>query len=77
MATASMQTTATGNVNRNKQVTIRNTQQPGNDHLQYLYQMACSLCGHNYGSNGTDIHERKCPKCQQGKPGLPIQMEVG
>jgi len=63
-------TTQTGYVNRNGQVTIRNTNQPGSDYLQYTYQLACSLCGHNYGSNGSDIFERKCPQCQGGKPGL-------
>lgn len=45
-------TTQTGYVNRNGQVTIRNTDLAGNDHLQYTYQLACSHCGHNYGSTG-------------------------
>jgi anaerobic ribonucleoside-triphosphate reductase len=63
-------TTQPGYVNRNGQITVCNTDQPGNDHLQYTYQLACSHCGHNYGSNGSDIFERKCPKCQAGKPGL-------
>jgi hypothetical protein len=48
-------TTQTGYVNRNGQVTIRNTDLAGNDHLQHTYQLACSLCGHNYGSNGSDL----------------------
>jgi hypothetical protein len=65
-------TTTAGYVNRNRQVAIRNTQQPGSDHLQYVYQLACAECGHNYGANGSDIHERKCPKCQGGEPGLSI-----
>jgi hypothetical protein len=63
-------TTHTGYINRNEQVTIRNTQKPGNDHLQYVYQLACSMCGCNYGANGTDIQERLCPNCQKGKPSL-------
>jgi hypothetical protein len=68
-------TTTTGFVNPHGQVTIRNTNHHGNDHLQYIYQMACSCCGHNYGVNGSDIHERKCPKCQGGKPGLALTAE--
>jgi hypothetical protein len=42
-------TTQIGYVNKNGQVTIRNTDQAGNDHLQYVYQLACSHCGRNYG----------------------------
>lgn len=65
-------TTETGFVNPNGQVTIRNTGVPGTDHNQYVYQIACSLCGETYGANGSDIHERKCPTCQGGKPGLAL-----
>jgi hypothetical protein len=65
-------TTTVGYVNPNGQVTIRSTGLPGTDHLQYVYQLACSHCGENYGANGTDIHDRKCPKCQGGAPGLPL-----
>ena len=63
-------TTQTGYVNRNAQVTIRNTQEPGTDRFQYIYQLACSKCGFNYGANGSDIHERLCPRCQGGNSGL-------
>jgi hypothetical protein len=70
-------TTKTGYVNSNGQVTIRNTQMPGTDHLQSVFQVACSQCGYNYGANGSDLHDRKCPKCQSGRPGLPVEMEVG
>jgi Zn finger protein HypA/HybF involved in hydrogenase expression len=63
-------TTQPGYVNRNGQVVIRNTGIPGTDHLQTVYQLGCSNCGHVYGANGTDIHLRRCPKCQSGAPGL-------
>lgn len=65
-------TTETGFVNPNAQVTIRNTGLPGTDHNQYVYQIACSHCGEIYGANGSDIFERKCPRCQRGKPGLSL-----
>jgi len=58
-----------GFVNVHGQVVIRNTGAPGTDHLQ-IYQLGCSRCGCVYGANGTDIHERRCPKCDGGKPGL-------
>lgn len=63
-------TTHPGYVNRHGQVVIRNTGLPGTDHLQFIYQIGCSLCGHAYGANGSDIHERLCPRCQGGRPGL-------
>jgi hypothetical protein len=72
MAKTDKGTTVTGYVNSNGQVTIRDTQLPGTDHLQHIYQLACSHCGHDYGANGSDIHDRKCPKCQGGKPGLSL-----
>jgi hypothetical protein len=67
------QTTTIGYVNKNGQVVIRNTGLAGTDHGQSVYELGCSLCGHVYGANGSDIHLRKCPKCQDGKPGLPIE----
>lgn len=68
-----MKTTDVGYKNGNDQTVLRKTDQPGTDHLQYVYVLACAHCGHEYGANGTDIHERKCPECQGGRPGLPIQ----
>jgi rubredoxin len=67
-------TTSIGYVNKkNGQVVIRNTGLRGTDHGQSVYQLGCSLCGHVYGANGTDIHLRKCPNCQDGKPGLAFK----
>lgn len=69
-------TTLPGYVNRNGQVTVRDTGMPGTDHLQRVYQLACSKCGHVYGANGSDVHDRKCPKCQAGAMGLPLEMKA-
>jgi len=66
-------TTKPGFVNANRQVVIRNSGLPGTDHLQCVYQLGCSKCGNIYGSNGTDIHDRRCPKCMDGKPGLDFE----
>jgi hypothetical protein len=63
-------TTQPGYANRNSQVVIRNTNLPGTDRGQTVYQLACVVCGHVYGANGSDIFERKCPKCQSGAKGL-------
>lgn len=63
-------TTETGFINKNGQVVIRNTGKPGTDHLQYVYQLRCNNCGEVYGANGSDIWDRRCPKCGGGESGL-------
>ena len=62
--------TRIGFVNRNAQVNMRATDLPGNDHLQKIYVLRCEHCGHEYGANGSDIFQRKCPNCQDGAAGL-------
>jgi rRNA maturation endonuclease Nob1 len=64
-------TTTPGYVNPNSQMVVRGTGLPGTDHLQRIYVLHCNRCGHEYGANGSDIHERKCPRCGGGRPGLP------
>jgi hypothetical protein len=71
--TPTSHTTVPGFVNRNKQVVIRSTGLPGTDHLQTVYQLGCSACGHVYGANGSDIHLRLCPTCQGGATGLSYE----
>lgn len=68
-----------GDINRNDQVLIARTDRPGTDHLQYVWVLVCArrlrsgdLCGHRYGANGSDFHQRKCPQCQGGAAGLNI-----
>ena len=39
-----------------------------NKNNQKFYAMECLNCGHTYKANGTDIWQRKCPKCQGGRP---------
>jgi hypothetical protein len=65
--------TRPGYVNPRGQVVIRNTGLPGTDFGQTVYQLACSVCGHVYGSNGSDIFERRCPMHDQGRPGLAYE----
>lgn len=62
-----MSSTDIGHINKNNQKNIGRTDNPGNDHQQWYYNMECLNCGHVYYSNGTDIWQRKCPKCQGGK----------
>jgi hypothetical protein len=64
-------TTEIGYRNRNGQTVMRSTDLPGNDHVQKIYVLSCDNCSTHYGANGSDLWQRKCPKCQDGMPGLP------
>ncbi|MFH1215586.1 MAG: hypothetical protein V1706_03690 [Pseudomonadota bacterium] len=64
-------TTQIGYTNKKNQKNMGHRHQPGNDYGQLSYKLQCLFCGHEYGVNGTDIFQRKCPKCQGGKPGIP------
>lgn len=63
-------TTKPGYVNRNGQGVERSTGLHGNDHLQSIYVLRCGKCRTEYGANGSDIFQRRCPTCQHRAPGL-------
>ncbi|EMB2829786.1 TPA: hypothetical protein ACKQCK_000422 [Stenotrophomonas maltophilia] len=65
-------TTRIGFTNRNQQQNIGATGLSGTDYGQSIYVLRCGLCHATYGANGSDIHLRKCPTCQGGRPGLPF-----
>lgn len=60
--------TSTGYINKNNQKNNGKTRLQGTDNNQFFYEMECLNCGHKYYANGSDIWQRKCPKCQGGKP---------
>ena len=60
--------TEIGSINRCNQQNMGETGEPGTDHMQKFYLMKCLNCGYEYKANGSDIWERKCPKCGKGKP---------
>ena len=68
----STSTTQIGYLNRNNQLVHGTRGIKGNDHCQYSYKLECknTECGYIYGSNGTDIFQRKCPNCQDGNSGI-------
>jgi hypothetical protein len=43
---------------------------PGTDHGQHAYKTECAICVYVYGTNGSDMHERRCPECRRGAPGI-------
>ncbi len=67
---SSGKTTNVGYVNRNGQENLGCTGEPGTDHCQKVYILRCRKCGTEYGANGSDIFQRKCPHCQSGRPGI-------
>ena len=60
-----------GYVNRNGQTVVAATGLSGTDHGQSVYRLRCGHCSNEYGSNGSDNFQRKCPSCQGGALGLP------
>lgn len=59
-----------GKINRNRQLCCGHRQVRGTDHNQYSYMMVCLRRACTYGSNGSDVFERKCPYCQRGAEGI-------
>jgi hypothetical protein len=66
-------TTEPGYRNRNGQVVVRKTALPGNDYNQITYVLRCEQCEHEYGANGSDIFQRRCPAHDGGASGPPIR----
>jgi hypothetical protein len=64
--------TAIGYRNGHGQVVVRKTDAVGTQPLQRVYAVRCDRCGNHYGANGGDVHDRRCPACQGGTPGLPL-----
>lgn len=65
-------TKATGYNNRNHQEVLSRTGQPSTDQNQVVYILKCLHCGAKYGVNGSDIFQRRCPKCGGGRPGTAL-----
>ncbi len=63
-------TTTIGYVNKHRQTVKEKTDREGTDHRQRVYILMCGNCANEYGANGSDNWQRKCPKCQGGRPGI-------
>jgi hypothetical protein len=55
-----------------RQKVIRNTGRRGSHPFAFVYELECLGCGGAYGANSCDILLRRCPYCQNGKPGEPL-----
>lgn len=65
-------TTTIGYVNSNNQKVHGTRGIGGTDHGAFSYKLECLEpdCGCEYGANGSDIFQRKCPRCQGGSKGI-------
>ena len=66
-------TTRVGYRNDRRQEVLRKTNLAGTLPDQRVYVLRCGDCGHSYGANGCEIHDRRCPHCQSGPPGLSFR----
>lgn len=69
-----MKTTDVGYVNKNEQENLGVIPDRSGDSNQKLYHVKCRKCGHEYGVNGCDLHERKCPKHGGGRSGAVLTL---
>lgn len=70
-------TTRYGYTNPHRQRNLGPLHVPGTHFLNAAFLVNCLDCGHFYGANGCDLHHRKCPSCQGGVPGIPVNIEPG
>ena len=80
MTTVATTKSQIGDVNRNGQRLLAMTDRPATTtpstcgSLRVPSETRWGECGgHRYGVNGSDFFQRKCPVCQDGRSGLPIE----
>lgn len=61
-----MRPTDVGYVNKNRQTNMGLTEKKPVRPFANIYQMHCEHCGYDYFANGSDIHLKKCLRCQGG-----------
>jgi hypothetical protein len=63
-------TTQIGYENSNNQKVLGSRNIGVNNNKNVSYKMVCGHCGELYGAKTSEIHRRKCPYCQEGKPSV-------
>lgn len=63
--------TMPGSINRNGQQLVRFVRKGPSNPLNRIYKLSCTLCAFEYSAYGSDLWQRKCPSCQNGREGLP------
>lgn len=68
------QTAEPGFRNKNNQIVIKCTGFASESAPnQTIYRLLCDLCKYEYGANGSDIHQRRCPRHQNGAKGETLR----
>jgi hypothetical protein len=57
------ETVKIGYANTKGQMCLGHRGKIGTDHNQFAYATKCDKCSNIYGANGSDLHERLCPRC--------------
>lgn len=62
-----------GSINVNDQLVVRKAGRAADDLPgQMIYVLHCNRCGYDYGESGIRVHQRRCPRCSDGTPGVPV-----
>jgi len=61
-----------GSVNRNGQRVLEFIRKDKANPLTEVYAVVCTRCAYEYGAYSSDLWQRKCPKCQDGREGLAL-----
>jgi hypothetical protein len=70
LASGKTKTTQIGYENSNNQKVLGSRNFDTTDNKQVTYKMECGHCDEVYGAKTSEIHRRKCPACQEGKPSV-------
>lgn len=70
LVSGTTKTTQIGYENSNNQKVLGSRNLDTTDKKSVTYKMACGSCGERYGAKTSEIHRRKCPVCQDGKPSV-------
>jgi len=63
-------TTQIGYENNNKQKVLGSRNLNSTDKKNVTFKIYCGDCDEVYGAKTSEIHRRKCPACQEGKPSV-------
>ena len=66
-------TTQIGHRNEHGQIVVAKTLMQGTKPFERIFILRCEGCGYEYGTDGCDIHARRCPACQDGGPGVTMR----
>ena len=70
LVSGTSKTTQIGYVNSNNQKVLGTRNLNATDKKNVTFKISCGDCDEVYGAKTSEIHRRKCPTCQEGKPSV-------